>query len=82
MTSSTSTTDTGTSRGDEILAHVASMLRGFSRDIEAPARYGGEELPVLLADIDLSGATQAAERMRAAVERMREPGVGGRGPCA
>jgi diguanylate cyclase (GGDEF)-like protein len=69
----------GHQQGDEVLAHVASVLRGLSRDIDAPARYGGEELAVILPETDLSGVTQAAERMRVAVERMQVPAVGGRG---
>jgi len=38
----------GHQQGDEVLAAVAGVLRDFSRDIDAPARYGGEELAVIL----------------------------------
>ena len=55
------------------------MLRDFSRDIDAPSRYGGEELAVVLPQTDIDGAALLAERMREAVERLRVPRVGGRG---
>jgi diguanylate cyclase (GGDEF)-like protein len=60
----------GHQQGDEVLAHVADVLRRLSRDIDAPARYGGEELAVILPETDLDGAALLAERMRAAVESM------------
>jgi diguanylate cyclase (GGDEF)-like protein len=69
----------GHQQGDEVLASVAAVLRDFSRDIDAPARYGGEELAVVLPQTDARGAAQLAERMREAVERLRVPRVGGRG---
>jgi diguanylate cyclase (GGDEF)-like protein len=67
----------GHQQGDEVLASVAAVLRDFSRDIDAPARYGGEELAVVLPQTDAEGAAQLAERMREAVERLRVPRVGG-----
>jgi diguanylate cyclase (GGDEF)-like protein len=69
----------GHQQGDEVLAGVARVLRDFSRDIDAPARYGGEELAVILPQTDSEGAALLAERMREAVERLRVPRVGGRG---
>jgi diguanylate cyclase (GGDEF)-like protein len=67
----------GHQQGDEVLAAVAAVLRDFSRDIDAPARYGGEELAVVLPQTDAEGAAQLAERMREAVERLHVPRVGG-----
>ncbi|HEY1275972.1 MAG TPA: diguanylate cyclase [Thermoleophilaceae bacterium] len=69
----------GHQQGDEVLASVAGVLRDFSRDIDAPARYGGEEMAVVLPGTDVDGAVQLAERVREAVERLRVPKVGGRG---
>jgi diguanylate cyclase (GGDEF)-like protein len=69
----------GHQQGDEVLASVAAVLRDFSRDIDAPARYGGEELAVVLPQTDAEGAALLAERMREAVERLRVPRVDGRG---
>jgi diguanylate cyclase (GGDEF)-like protein len=69
----------GHQQGDEVLALVADVLRDFSRDIDAPARYGGEELAVILPQTDAQGAEQLAERIREAVERLEIPRVDGEG---
>jgi diguanylate cyclase (GGDEF)-like protein len=62
-----------------VLELVADVLRDFSRDIDAPARYGGEELAVVLPQTDSEGAEQLAERMREAVEALEVPRVDGNG---
>jgi diguanylate cyclase (GGDEF)-like protein len=72
----------GHQQGDEVLAAMASVLRDHSRDIDEPARYGGEELAVVLPQTDSEGAAQLAERMREAVERMRVSHVSGNGKLA
>jgi diguanylate cyclase (GGDEF)-like protein len=69
----------GHQQGDEVLAQVAGVLRQLSRDIDAPARYGGEEMAMVLPQTDARGAARQAERIRAAIERMQVPRVGGRG---
>jgi diguanylate cyclase (GGDEF)-like protein len=69
----------GHQQGDEVLELVADVLRDFSRDIDAPARYGGEELAVVLPQTDSEGAEQLAERIREAVERLEVPRVDGAG---
>jgi diguanylate cyclase (GGDEF)-like protein len=69
----------GHMQGDEVLALVADLMREFSRDIDAPTRYGGEELAVVLPQTDSEGAALLAERMRAAVERLEVPRVDGLG---
>ena len=67
----------GHQQGDRVLVEAATVLRRLSRDIDEPARYGGEELAVVLAQTDLDGALHAAERMRAAIEALRIPRVDG-----
>jgi diguanylate cyclase (GGDEF)-like protein len=69
----------GHQQGDEVLTLVADVLRDFSRDIDAPARYGGEELAVVLPQTDAEGAAQLAERIREAVDRLEVPRVDGGG---
>ena len=69
----------GHQQGDEVLAAVASVLRDLSRDIDTPARYGGEELVVVLPETDSGGAAQLGERMREAIERLRVPMLRGSG---
>jgi diguanylate cyclase (GGDEF)-like protein len=67
----------GHQQGDEVLAHVASVLRELSRDIDTPARYGGEEMAVILPETDLQGTARLAARIRAAVAGMQVPGARG-----
>jgi diguanylate cyclase (GGDEF)-like protein len=69
----------GHQQGDEVLVAVANVLRTLSRDIDQPVRYGGEELCVVAAQTDAGGATQFAERMREAIERLRIQRIDGRG---
>jgi diguanylate cyclase (GGDEF)-like protein len=69
----------GHQQGDEVLALVADVLRQFSRDIDTPARYGGEELAVVLPQTDSEGAAQLAERMREAIAQLDAPRVNGEG---
>ncbi len=61
----------GHQRGDEVLREVARIVRECSREIDAPARYGGEELAVVLPGTDLEGAFNLAERIRAGIEGLR-----------
>src|SRR6185369_11604287 len=61
----------GHQQGDRVLVEVARVLRRLSRDVDLPARYGGEELAVVLPQTDLAGAEQQAERMRQAIEGMQ-----------
>jgi diguanylate cyclase (GGDEF)-like protein len=60
----------GHQQGDLVLVEVARVLRRLSRDVDLPARYGGEEMAVVLPQTDLRGAELGAERMRAAIEGM------------
>ena len=46
----------GHQQGDVVLREVARVLRESSREIDEPARYGGEELAVALPQTDLEGA--------------------------
>ncbi len=66
-------------QGDEVLVQVAGVLRELSRDIDEPARYGGEEMAVVLPQTDVVGAAMLAERMREAIERLRIPRLDGQG---
>jgi diguanylate cyclase (GGDEF)-like protein len=69
----------GHQQGDEVLVQVASALRDLSRDIDEPARYGGEELAVVLPETDAEGTALLAERMREAIEGLRVPRIDGDG---
>jgi diguanylate cyclase (GGDEF)-like protein len=66
----------GHQQGDEVLRYVAAAIRDAIRVTDTPARYGGEEMAVILPDTDLDGAFEVAEKIRRAVERLRVPGPG------
>lgn len=53
--------------GDEALRAFARASKKHLRASDVLARYGGEELALLMPETDLTQAAQAAERLRAAV---------------
>ncbi|MEA2180293.1 MAG: hypothetical protein QOG77_3590, partial [Solirubrobacteraceae bacterium] len=63
----------GHQQGDVVLREVARVLRESCREIDEPARYGGEELAVVLPGTDLHGAYLLAERVRRGVDSLRLP---------
>lgn len=69
----------GHPQGDAVLRHVARVLQENSRDADSPARYGGEELSLILPHTDLEGAHAIAERIRSAVEGLRVARTDGQG---
>jgi diguanylate cyclase (GGDEF)-like protein len=69
----------GHQQGDLVLREVARVLRETSREIDEPARYGGEELAVVLPGTDLEGAYNLAERVRAGIEQLALPLLDGDG---
>jgi diguanylate cyclase (GGDEF)-like protein len=69
----------GHQQGDIVLREVARVLNDTSREIDEPARYGGEELAVALPQTDLDGAYNLAERVREGIEALDIPRLDGRG---
>ncbi len=55
--------------GDEILKGVARILLQSIRSIDYAARYGGDELIILLVETSADQAARTAERIRMQVER-------------
>ena len=72
----------GHQQGDVVLRWVADALRETSRDVDVAARYGGEEMALILPHTDLEGAYEIAERVRTAIEAMQIPLLEGEGCCA
>lgn len=58
----------GHQAGDYVLARVAGILKGESRDSDAVGRFGGEEFVALLYKNDPAGAKVFAERFRKKIE--------------
>jgi diguanylate cyclase (GGDEF)-like protein len=69
----------GHQQGDLVLRRVADALRATSRDVDVAARYGGEEMALILPHTDLEGAYEAAERARMAIASMEIPLIEGEG---
>jgi diguanylate cyclase (GGDEF)-like protein len=69
----------GHMQGDEVLRAVARVLRQSAREIDEPARYGGEEMAVALPQTDLDGAYRFAERVRKRIEALELPLLEGDG---
>lgn len=60
--------------GDDCLRKIAQALRQIpSRSSDLVARYGGEELVILLPETELEGAEQIAERARESIEALAIP---------
>jgi diguanylate cyclase (GGDEF)-like protein len=70
----------GHQQGDVVLKQVARVLRETSRDADSPARYGGEEMALILPHTDLDGSYAIAERVRTAIAELRIPGPNGHEP--
>jgi diguanylate cyclase (GGDEF)-like protein len=70
----------GHQQGDVVLRRVARALADSSREADLPARYGGEELALILPHTDIEGAYAIAERIRTAIEALRILGSDGDTP--
>ena len=57
----------GHQAGDDVLRIFSGILRATVREIDLPARFGGEEFAVLLPQTTLDGAQHLAERLRRAL---------------
>ncbi len=61
----------GHSVGDEVLRLMAKVLREMVRKQDLPARYGGEEMMVVMPDADLAICAGIAEAIRSAIAERR-----------
>ena len=67
----------GHDAGDVVLVAVARAMERSIRNIDVCARYGGEELAVLLPQTGLAAAVEVAERIRQVIAAHEIP-IGGR----
>jgi diguanylate cyclase (GGDEF)-like protein len=56
--------------GDTVLIEVAKILKSSVREIDMPARWGGEELVTVLHETNAEGAAVVAERVRRRVSML------------
>jgi diguanylate cyclase (GGDEF)-like protein len=66
----------GPDRGDEVIKHVAKVIKGALRDIDVPARFGAEEFAILLPETPKQNAMDVAERLRHTIKSHPAPGIG------
>ena len=64
--------------GDGVLKAAAGAIRQCTREIDQPARWGGEEFAVILPHTGLDGAARLAERLRQAIGERQIPTPDGR----
>ena len=68
----------GHQAGDAALQQIATVVEGFAkRALDLTARYGGEELVVLLYDVPRGAAAQLADAIRNAVQELHIEHVDG-----
>lgn len=66
----------GHGAGDDCLCAIATAVSETTRVTDTAARYGGDEITIILPSTDIAGAVEAAERMRSAIEALRIPHEG------
>ncbi|PCJ17099.1 MAG: hypothetical protein COB02_14685 [Candidatus Cloacimonadota bacterium] len=59
--------------GDHVLRIVSDQIKKSIRDVDVAARYGGEELCVILPNTGKEGSIMIAERIRKNIEDLRIP---------
>lgn len=66
----------GRAVGDDALRQVSAQLKASIRDCDIAARYGGDEIVVILPETEQNGASILAERLREAIAEISLSGGG------
>ena len=64
--------------GDAVLKEAAQVIQSTIREVDTPARWGGEEFVVLSPNTSLENGLRAAERVRKAVTNHAFTGISGK----
>ncbi len=56
--------------GSYVLAEVGKIIKASTRNVDIPARYGGDEFLIILSETPLAGIQHFCERLRKRVEDM------------
>ncbi|MDP3464766.1 MAG: PAS domain S-box protein [Sulfuricurvum sp.] len=62
--------------GDQVLQHIANILRSIGRKADTIGRWGGEEFLIVLPQTDRDGAIKMGEKIRLGVEDYSFPVIG------
>jgi diguanylate cyclase (GGDEF)-like protein len=62
--------------GDQVLEMIADVVRATTRSIDIAARYGGDEMALMLLETGPDGATILADRLRDNVRAAKVEGLG------
>lgn len=54
--------------GSFVIAEVGKVIKATTRNIDIPARYGGDEFLIVLSETPVNGARMFCERLRKAIE--------------
>ncbi|MBW6453815.1 MAG: GGDEF domain-containing protein, partial [Methyloprofundus sp.] len=65
----------GHDAGDQVLIHVAKLLKRAIRAIDIPCRLGGEEFMVIATNTEGATAMLLAERIRRVIEKYQPTGL-------
>ena len=57
----------GHTAGDAVLRHLGKLLAGNAGELDLAARYGGEEMALVLPGVDRAAAAAFAEELRSAL---------------
>ena len=64
----------GHQKGDEVLHNIGHCINGIVREMDLAARYGGEELAIILPNSNIEKAYIIGERVREAIEKLKFDG--------
>jgi len=68
----------GHQEGDTVLKELSQVVQSTIREVDTPARWGGEEFVVLSPNTTLENGLRAAERVRKAIANHDFTGMGGK----